>query len=295
MRQNLLGSSLLGGMLYNQGCQQSGPPHPSARVAGPGMAQHPGAQYHLSQHPHPHPHPHASEYGMPVGYDVDGRPILRAYPGGSGGYEHPYPGHPEQQEYQDYPGHPSTEMYRLPPIQDAVGPGMWDSHDLGAGYYPPPRMDHWLGQGQGQDQGQYSTDQQQQQHQHQDLTPEEHMHQHQQQGGYFEGGHQYYPEYEGEYRFPTLHDGSTVPRTASAMPPPEMMMHHDGGGPSDWRDGPGGHLHEAPSGHVIFNERLFDGVLGSAALPGGGGRREHDEGLGAFDEAVAQANDSPGW
>ena len=74
-------------------------------------------------------------------------------------------------------------------------------------------------------------------------------------------------------------------------------MHHDGlgGGPSDWRDGPGSHILEAPSGHVVFNERLFDGVLGSAALPGGGGRREHDEGLGAFDEAVAQANDSPGW
>lgn len=47
---------------------------------------------------------------------------------------------------------------------------------------------------------------------------------------------------------------------------------------------------QTPSGHVVFNERLFDGALGSAGLDGVGGT-EMDEGLGAFDEAVAQAND----
>jgi hypothetical protein len=37
----------------------------------------------------------------------------------------------------------------------------------------------------------------------------------------------------------------------------------------------------------MFNERLFDGALGTAGLG--------DEGLGAFDEAVQQTNDMPSW
>lgn len=236
MRQNLLGSSLLNGMLYNQGYQQQGPPHAAARAAAPDMPQHPGQQYHLAQHP--------GEYAMPVGYDVDGRPIMR-----------PYPSHPGAYDQQ----HPGPDMYRLPPIQDAVG---WDSHDHA---YVPPRMDHWPMHGhEGHGAG----------------TPEELHHA----GGYFDGpshpAQHYYPEYapeaEYEYRFPPLIDGSTAPRTA--MPPPEVPL-----------GGPTATVPEAPSGHVMFNERLFDGALGSA-------RRELDESLGAFDEAVAQANEAPsGW
>lgn len=261
MRQNLLGSSLLSGMLYNQGYQQ-GPPHPAARPAGPGMPGHPGAQYHLAQHP--------GDYGVPVGYDIDGRPILRSYAGG--GYEHaPHP-HPQQ---------PGAEMYRLPPIQDAVGgPSMWDGHDMS--HFPPPRMDHWLGH----EQGDFN-------HPHvqaSDLTPDEQLHQH---GGYFEGAQHYYPSYEDEYRFPPLFDPATAPRTA--VPAPDMSgLHGDHTTTTAAAAAAAGatSMPEAPSGHVIFNERLFDGALGSAPMAG---RRDLDEGLGAFDEAVAQANETSAW
>lgn len=261
MRQNLLGSSLLGGMLYNQGHQQQGPPHPAARPAGPGMAQHPGAQYHLAQHP--------GEYAMPVGYDVDGRPILRSY--ASGGYETAL--HPHLQ-------HPSADMYRLPPIQDAVGgPNMWDSHDINQ--YPPSRMDHWLGHEQ--DQLAHGAAAHPSDH-----TPEEQLHPH---GSYFEGAHQYYPAYDDEYRFPPLIDGSTAPR--SAVPAHDMSGLYDSQTAGAAAAAAAAvTMPDAPSGHVIFNERLFDGALGSAPLAG---RRDLDEGLGAFDEAVAQANESPAW
>ena len=53
---------------------------------------------------------------------------------------------------------------------------------------------------------------------------------------------------------------------------------------------------QTPSGHVVFNERLFDGALGSATLPPLGGETgPRDEGLAGFDEAVAQVNDLAQW
>jgi len=58
---------------------------------------------------------------------------------------------------------------------------------------------------------------------------------------------------------------------------------------AEWeRDG-----QQTPSGHVLFNERLFDGALGSASLPTILGDR--DDGLAGFDEAMAQASEIPQW
>jgi hypothetical protein len=110
------------------------------------------------------------------------------------------------------------------------------------------------------------------------------------QAGYFEGA-EYYPDYEHQYRFPPpLLDGSTVPMPQSAAPSIDMMPNE--GGSDSWNDGSIAAGPEAPSGHVFFNERLFDGALGTASLTG---RRDEDEGLGAFHEAVAQANEPPAW
>ncbi|KAL7419486.1 hypothetical protein Q5752_006324 [Cryptotrichosporon argae] len=45
---------------------------------------------------------------------------------------------------------------------------------------------------------------------------------------------------------------------------------------------------QTPSGHVVFNERLFDGELGSATF-------ERDDGLGDFGDAVAEAGGAEAW
>ena len=242
MRQNLLGSSLLGGMMYQQHYQ------PDHRMPVQSMPQHPGAQYHVAHHP--------AEYAMPVGYDIDGRPVIRSYH--SSGYDHPV-----QQ--------PHDAMYRLPPIQDAVGGNMWDSPDMA--HYPPPRMEHWPEDPYGQ-------------HAQSQWTPEdEGAHQ----SGYFEGAEQY-PNYEQQYRFPPMLEGSNGLMPASAVPSVDMLGNEVNDDP--WREAGPSHAPEAPSGHVFFNERLFDGALGSAPMAG---RRDEDEGLGAFNEAVAQANETPEW
>ena len=52
---------------------------------------------------------------------------------------------------------------------------------------------------------------------------------------------------------------------------------------------------QTPSGHVVFNERLFDGALGSAILPPLGESGPRDEELAGFDEAVAQASEMARW
>lgn len=61
----------------------------------------------------------------------------------------------------------------------------------------------------------------------------------------------------------------------------------------------GGEGQQTPSGHVMFNERLFDGALGSAGLPTSlldGGRDDGlDHGLAGFEEAMAQAADLGQW
>lgn len=255
MRQNLLGSSLLGSMMYHQQGYQHGQ-HVQAgypldpRMAHHGIPQHPGAQYHVAHNP--------AEYNMPVGYDVDGRPILRQYH--SSAYDHPHPlAHAQP--------HLDEQMYRLPPIQDAVAAGMWDSQD----HYSAPRMGNWQGDQYGQPHGQYTSEDEAAQ-----------------QVGYFEGA-EYYPDYEHQYRFPPLIEGATVPMPQSAA---SVDMLPNEGSSDSWNDGVVGAAPEAPSGHVFFNERLFDGALGTATLQG---RGEEDEGLGAFHEAVVQAHEASSW
>jgi hypothetical protein len=262
MRQNLLGSSLLGGMMYQQSYQHGGYPT-DHRVPVQAMPQHPGAQYHVAHHP--------SEYAMPVGYDVDGRPVMRSYH--SGGYDTGggYDAQPQPSQSHEAM-HPHEGMYRLPPIQDAVGGGMWESHDMAQ--YPPPRMEHWPEDPYGQHA-----------HAQPQWTPEEEGGQ---QAGYFEGA-EHYPDYEQQYRFPPMLEGSnTMP--PSAIPSVDMPLQD--ASTEAWKEAGPSHAPEAPSGHVFFNERLFDGALGSAPMAG---RSHEDEGLGAFHEAVAQANETPEW
>jgi hypothetical protein len=262
MRQNLLGSSLLGGMMYQQSYQHGGYPT-DHRVPVQSMPQHPGAQYHVAHHP--------SEYAMPVGYDVDGRPVMRSYH--SGGYDAGggYDAQPQPSQSHEAM-HPHEGMYRLPPIQDAVGGGMWESHDMAQ--YPPPRMEHWPEDPYGQHA-----------HAQPQWTPEEEGGQ---QAGYFEGA-EHYPDYEQQYRFPPMLEGSnTMP--SSAIPSVDMPLQD--ASTEAWKEAGPSHAPDAPSGHVFFNERLFDGALGSAPMAG---RSHEDEGLGAFHEAVAQANETPEW
>lgn len=237
---------------------QHGGHHMDHRIPVQNMPQHPGAQYHVAHHP--------SEYAMPVGHDVDGRPVVRSYH--MGGYDAPLQQSPTHEAM-----HPHEGMYRLPPIQDAVGPGMWDPHDVAQ--YPPPRMDHWP-------EDPYSQHAQQAQ-----WTPEDEA---AHQSGYFEGAHQY-PDYEQQFRFPPMLENQSAPMPPSAVPSVDMPL-GETGNTEGWQEAGPSHAPEAPSGHVFFNERLFDGVLGSAPMAG---RSQEDEGLGAFHEAVAQANETPEW
>jgi hypothetical protein len=156
-------------------------------------------------------------------------------------------------------------------------------------------MDHWPEDTYGQHQ-----------HPQNQWTPEdEGAHQ----SNYFEGVDHYpVPEYEqdNQYRFPPMLEepapgmSMSMPHSASGSVDMLPNPNSNEGNDSSWMDsgptpapasGPS-HIPEAPSGHVFFNERLFDGALGSAPVVG---RREEDEGLGAFDEAVAQANETPEW
>ncbi|ORY26599.1 hypothetical protein BCR39DRAFT_254421 [Naematelia encephala] len=227
MRQNLLGSNLLNMSMYNAAQQQQ-------------QAQQ--RQHANAMHPHSHPgmqYAMAENY-MPVGYDLDGRPVM----------PHQYPG-------EMYPpgamAGPEEGMYHLPPLE---GPG----YNLG-----------WQGE--------------------QALDP--YWNSAPVQDGYIhpEAGSSHPDEYytNSEYALPPLMEQG--PREGVVAGPSINMASGAGGEDADgvdprMRDWTG-EVNQTPSGHVMFSERLFDG-LGSAGL----GR---DDGLAAFDEAMKDAQEVNPW
>jgi hypothetical protein len=271
MRQNLLGANLLDMSMYNAQAQQQR------------IAQH-HAPAHGYQHGATHAHTHPGmQYAMaeaaylPMGYDMDGRPVM------SGGYMTG----PESYTHDVY----SDDVYRLPPIMGYDNPAAagWDTDESGS--------EHWQASGS---------------------TGEEYI-QMDPNGVFAAGGTSEFGEFGAgmEYRLPPLldpgHLGMDINMDGTAGPSSLRPGENPGGqfavarGPIDTATnvgagGPGGfdakgmdsrmrewvgEAQQTPSGHVMFNERLFDGALGTAGLG--------DEGLGAFDEAVQQTNDMPSW
>jgi hypothetical protein len=218
MRQNLLGTSLLNGMMHNPA--------------------YPGAQPSLLIQGHPH-HPGAHPMGM---YGQYMPPPM--------GYEHPpHPGQPFDMHQGMYEA--GEGMYRLPPIE-----GM-DMVSWPHGLPPPqPGMEY------------YGNDPSHPHDSHQ-YPPE----------GYY---HDQYHLDGMEYRLPPVAEGSmreAKHEEADQGQNPRMKF--------DWSKD-----QQTPSGHVMFQDKLFDGALDSAGLTG---RKEADEGLNGFEEAVAQANEAGSW
>ena len=230
MRQNLLGSNLLNMSMYNaqnQYQRQGVVPH------------HPGAHYAMA------------ESYVPMGYDLDGVPVLaQGYPGQEGLYPRA-----------------DGEMYRLPPINDAMMQAGYDAmgwHGNG--------MENW---NEGDGPGQYQPHPTQ--HEYHSRGPGE---------GYDISG-----TLPGiEYRLPPLLD---MPRDDGLAEHTVDMVsgrrEDEGVDPRtrNWaRDGL-----QTPSGHVLFNERLFDGALEGADLQ----QDRRDEGLAGYNEAIALENEAPPW
>jgi len=225
MRQSLLGSNLLNMSMYNAHAQAQ------AQANGQGhrpnvMPHHPGAQYAMA------------ESYIPMGYDLDGQPIVQS-------------GYPVQEGM--YPGQAvDGDMYRLPPIDPGVmNMGYGEMGWNGEG------VEYWDGMGQAQGYDPHE--------EYYDPAP---------------AGYTYSDQAPGDdFRLPPLLEGSRVGM--------EMDRRKDEGVDPrmrEWaRDG-----QQTPSGHVLFNERLFDGALGSAGIH----QEKRDEGLSGFDEAIAQVNDT---
>ncbi|WVR08543.1 hypothetical protein IAU60_005598 [Kwoniella sp. DSM 27419] len=307
MRHNLLGTNLLNMSLYNAATH---------RLAAAQQQQQPQTDHH--QHLLPHEahlgypgstgvmqYAHAENMGytvegyVPLGFDLDGRPIPidpgyppEIYALGAGGPS----GIPQGAQYE-------SQLYRLPPIEGMmdVGTGYetWQPTHPGVGqvnyWEQPPLPSDILGQpGDYTEEAEYPT-----------------------------GPDAYYPSTYAmadagalppgamEYRLPPLLEAS---REGSSSINPEDRSHRDQERPLD-RDDPGpvqyapggGSLSEkedrtrewtrevgqqTPSGHVVFTERLFDGALGTAGLQD---RRGSDEELGMFDQAVEQAGEVEPW
>lgn len=250
-----------------------------------GMPNHPGAQHYQYTMS-------GGDY-MPVGYDIDGQAM--SYDPTAGMYD------PSAQGggVMGGGGLDAGDMYRLPPIGDLnAGPGYGDGWQ--------GNTDYW-----GQDPAYASQG---------DMAVPV--------GGdgmeYYAhpGGMEVY-DHQGGYQLPPLIDATNThglhghadfPQ-GSGQNPAQVYDTSGAAGPSHSRpqrdmDDPWGHGdgqargpgdgQQTPSGHVMFNERLFDGALGSAGLGGlglsglgeGGGR---DDGMSGFEEAIAQVNEISQW
>ena len=265
MRQNLLGSNLLNMSLYNAANQNR-------------MLTHPGAQ-HYGQYAM------QEQYLHPVqGYDIDGNPLgysdtMGVYGGGPGVMD-------------------AGDMYRLPPI-DGMGMVYDDHHahqhhaqvqahqanagHAHAGWGDPNALgaggefassDYWSGAGPSD------------YHQHAHLDPSTE---------YYTGmiGAEYDQMHPSQYQLAPMMDlqaDTSQEHQQQQTGGMSEMIHEREPDPrmNDWaRDG-----QQTPSGHVLFNERLFDGALGSASLPALLGEKDD---LAGFDEAMAQASEVPQW
>jgi len=293
MRQNLLGSNLLNMSLYN------------AAQQGRSVPSHPGAQHHL-------------QYTMkdqymppPMGYELD----PHAPHGMHGAHSMPYSEH--QPSMYSAPGleMDANDMYRLPPI-DGMDVGYDQSWTggpaAGAAAGGSGEVDYWTGAGPGAD-----------------TLPYNGGAAHEYSAGALGYQESYYPPMQGmgdydpnasmihQYQLPPLIDPTgTVTAAAGAaaagasgagasggqgvqQTPPQAMPPQQAQAPRvdesidaamhEWS----AEGQQTPSGHVMFNERLFDGALGSSGLPSFMDGR--DDGLAGFEEALAQAGEIAQW
>jgi hypothetical protein len=248
MRQNLLGTNLLNISLYNA---QHGHTHTSRGLAT--VPTHPGQQY--IQH-------HMDNNGyLPIG--------MNGMYGNEGMYRLPpldgYGGQPMPIGYEGWEGHPPAQMG-----MGQYGYGGWE----GSGMVQP---EYGMGN--------------------------EMLHPQIQDAYYPLPAHEPFDPYAqnvgvAEYQLPPILEpshgetasmGMGQSHTDSMEPPRQGTTSNTFEMPKvppieSWVTNEG---QQTPSGHVGFNERLFDGALGSAGLQDLG----REEGLSAFDEAVAQASD----
>ncbi|WVQ63308.1 uncharacterized protein L199_001460 [Kwoniella botswanensis] len=326
MRQNLLGTNLLNMSLYNAATNRlanstsSSHPHQSQQyqqAAAAAAAAYNGypvggggyGMYPLDQ----------SNYVTSVGYNIDGRPIQMVaqpppVPGAGAGGEYPndmYGGTDPNGllTENNLLGQDHPEMYRLPPIEGMVdinnpaaqagtGYETWQTQAGGNGEYwdqqPLPGLS-------------YDT---------QAVGPsigEEYYNASYGDQGLPGGDPSGMMEPNGlEYRLPPLMD---IPRDgpSSSERPGDLIAsqyarghtssHHSGSSSGDkareertTKEGQPQQSQQTPSGHVLFNERLFDGALGTAGLPD---KRNDgcglDDDLGMFDQAMEQAGDLGNW
>ena len=269
MRQNLLGTNILNMSMYNAQAQAQAPAQAHAQSNQPQVIpHHPGAQYALT------------ETYMPIGYDMEGRSILP-----SGFLDQDI--YPNQGIYATAAGMgpDGGDMYCLPPMDQAIiGGGM--AHDgLWIGSNNDENgVDYWNGT---EGPGHLNSHIQNHQQPHDPSVSTEADYHSQRHGyGYSEPG----PGMD--YHLPPLVD--TSGHGAGSGPGHAVdfgimnYRHEDEEGEDprmrDW----GKEGLQTPSGHVLFNERLFDGALGSAGVQQHSERT--DEGLVGFGEAIAQAN-----
>jgi hypothetical protein len=253
MRANLLGHNLLNMSLYNAAQQQA---EQQRRAEAQAQAQAHAAALAQGAYYPPGGHGYGMEY-MPVGYDMDGRPIMDpCAPAEYGMHHHGHPHH-HQAPPPGYIPEYADEMYHLPPV------GYYDERGYdAAGYYT-------------HSQGMY--------------------------GGYD-------PQLDMDYTLPPLlHQADATPaveagdpltlapNSAGIFPEPSQagglhasVVDEDERGEDPRMRGWESRVtvpaeQQTPSGHVMFNEHLFDGALGAV-----GGK---EDGLGDFDDAMRQANE----
>ncbi|OXG40906.1 specific transcriptional repressor [Cryptococcus neoformans Bt15] len=272
MRQNLLGSNLLSMSLYNAAnarlassaaattaAENDYRYHSSNDAMGATIGQghtHPGMQYALDSY-------------IQLGYGLDNRPLqVAGYAGEM--YGAPVP----LASTSTVSGHES-DIYRLPPINGMIGVGNgYEWHAPSIGYWDQTNIDPEAAQPQGgyPIEGEYCTT-------HYDL----------------EGR----VPAQTEYRFSSLmetsrEDYGSLPEGGPGNIIAGAYVTHE---EQENKELPSmrqraGEGRQTPSGHVIFNERLFDGALGSAGLPD---KAEGPDALAMFDQAMEQAGKAAPW
>lgn len=292
MRQNLLGSNLLNMSLYN------------AAQQGRSVPSHPGAQHHLQ-------YAVADPYvAPPMGYELDPHASHAAHTVHGMPYSEHQPGmYPASGIEMD-----ANDMYRLPPIDGMNMPyeSGWTVPGPGVVAGSNGEIDYWTSAGPGGEA-------------HPHAYPGGAAHEYP--AGDLGYQDSYYPPMQGmgdydpntsmihQYQLPPLID-PTGQVAAAAVAAAASGAASNGGhgieaahshagqpqqGPSTRADESiDTRMHEwsadgqqTPSGHVLFNERLFDDPLGSSALPSFMDGK--DDGLAGFEEAMAQAGEIAQW
>ncbi|KIR79624.1 specific transcriptional repressor [Cryptococcus gattii EJB2] len=272
MRQDLLGSNLLNISLYNAANARLASSTTATAATENDYRYHPGIDSVGTAVGHGHTHPgmqYAMGSNIQLGYGLDGRPVkVGGYSGEMYGTTALLAGPSSASDHE-------SDMYQFPPMN-----GMMDVRNRYE--WHAPSMQYW-------DQV--------------NMGPEEV----QPQGGYPVEGEYYATHYdlEGgvpeqmEYRFSSLMETSgegngSLPKRA----PGDIIAgayvaykEQEDRNPSSIRQW-AGEGQQTPSGHVMFNEKLFDGVMGSAGLFD---KAEGPDVLAMFDGAMEHAGEIASW